>query len=373
MRTVAVCGAGFPALPPHVSTFGAVAIHGVPARVGVVERPEPAFDAADPANARKVLVRVRAFSCNYRDRAQIYKLARFGSASDFYVLGSEFAGEVVAAGPEVTTLRPGDRVMGDNAWPHAPPHGWRAGVPTNHASREYLALREEKVARIPEGMSDAVAASFSIGAQTAYSMVGKLEAGPGSRVLVTAARSNTSLFAIAALRSVGARVFAATTSAGADDRLRALGAEAVFRVDPGESFGDHEEIAALVREGGGFDGVVDPFFDLHLRRVLPVMAQGSRYTTCGFYAQSDGARLPAPAPELAEVLQIAMLRNLHLIGNCTGLTADLERAVGDFAAGRLPVLVDSVLSGDGVAAFFDRTFNAADRLGKVVYAYDGSE
>src|SRR5688500_2904546 len=94
MRNVAVCGAGFPALHPHASTFGAVAIHGVPARVGVLERPDPAFDAADPGNARKVLVRVRAFSCNYRDRAQIYKLARFGAAADFYVLGSEFAGEV---------------------------------------------------------------------------------------------------------------------------------------------------------------------------------------------------------------------------------------------------------------------------------------
>lgn len=58
-------------------------IEGVSIPFGRVETPEPNFDPQSAAHQTKVLIQVRAFSCNYRDK--------------------------------VTTLAPGDRVMANNA------------------------------------------------------------------------------------------------------------------------------------------------------------------------------------------------------------------------------------------------------------------
>lgn len=52
------------------------------------------------------------------------------------------------------------------------------------------------------------------------------------------------------------------------------------------------------------------------------------------------------------------------------MSADLEQALGDYAAGALLVVTDSVFTGDDVAPFLNRTFNDGERFGKVVYAYE---
>jgi D-arabinose 1-dehydrogenase-like Zn-dependent alcohol dehydrogenase len=65
-----------------------------------------------------------------------------------------------------------------------------------------------------------------------------------------------------------------------------------------------------------------------------------------------------------------MIKNLHIIGNCIGLTSDLQAALDDYDRGTLKVAVDSVYSGHEVGAFLDRTYNARDRFGKVIYQYD---
>ena len=64
-----------------------------------------------------------------------------------------------------------------------------------------------------------------------------------------------------------------------------------------------------------------------------------------------------------------MVNNLQIIGNCLGLTEDLERALAAHSAGHFPVIVDSVFSDGDAAGFLDRTYNAPDRFGKVVYLY----
>ena len=373
MRNLAICGAAIPHLQPWNTSLTAIDVDGVRTTCGVVGTPVPTFDVTDPAFARMVRIRVRAFSCNYRDKALILQMATAGRADGFYVIGSEFAGEVVDTGSEVTRVVIGDRVIADNCWPDRKPVGWSPGIPTNHASKEYLVLREEKVARIPASMPDDVAAAFAIGAQTTYSMIRKLDASSGSCVLVTAARSNTSLFAIAALRAHGATVYATTTSSSSADALRALGVERVFCVDPrADTFLDHAELKATALELGGFDGVLDPFFDLHLAKSLPVVRNGGRYTTCGFYDQYlriTGGEFPASSPNYTAALQVAMVGNIHIIGNCVGTSEDLDRALHDYNAGRLHVTVDSVYGGEDAGAFIDRTYNARDRFGKVIFQY----
>jgi NADPH:quinone reductase-like Zn-dependent oxidoreductase len=336
---------------------------------GQVVSPPPAFDPAASAQEHRALVRVRAFSCNFRDRYLILKaLADLPDGRPFTV-GSEFAGDVVATGSKVTRVRAGDRVMADNLWPYDPPAGWRPGVPTNHASWEYLVVHEEHLARIPEGMDYVQAAAFSIGGQTAYSMVGKLGLSAGDHALVTAGTSNTSQFCIAALRARNVHTYVATSSERFKGAFEEMGVSAVFTVDPSaRTWLDHAVMVGMASRLGGFHGVIDPFCDTHLAKVLPFLRQGGRYVTCGMSDVEPGTG----GADLRTGLAIAIFRNLHIIGNCSGQREHLDEAIRDYTAGRLPVRIDSVFRGDAAAPFVDRTFNARDRFGKVVFSYDAA-
>ena len=47
----------------------------------------------------------------------------------------------------------------------------------------------------------------------------------------------------------------------------------------------------------GFDAVLDPYFDLHLNRSVPVLASFGRYVTCGVERQFPESGTTSMAPE----------------------------------------------------------------------------
>lgn len=369
-----MCGSDYAQAAAGADRLATVPIAGVPVSFGLVHGPDPEFDPEAPANRDHVLLRTRAFSLNFRDKAIILRLSRSVASRGCAPVGSEFAGEVVSRGAAVTDLRPGDRVMSNPAYPTSGVAGLLPGLPTNGGSAELQAFHRAKLMKIPEAMSDEVAASFSIGAQTSYGMIRRLGLKPGENVLVTAARSNTSLFAIQALRHQPVDVYAVTTSARHERELRELGISRLFRVDPDiEDFGDDPELLAAARACRGFQAVIDPFSDLFLPRVLDVMAVFGRYITCGIYNQYlDLVDQPFRYRGKAgpELLMTIVFKMISVLGNCLGDTRDLERASDDYAAGKLAVTLDSVHRGDDVGPFLERTYNAPDRLGKVVFRYD---
>jgi NADPH:quinone reductase and related Zn-dependent oxidoreductases len=335
--------------------------------------PEPDFDLSMPWHSQRVVVRTKAFSCNYRDKFEI--LEAFHSMRDdgFFGIGSEFVAEVVMTGSAVTRLQPGDRVIPNASWPMPAAPGVARGLPTVNGSQEFHELHEAQLIRIPKSMSDEVGASFSVGAQTAYAMLRRLGVSKGTTVLVTAARSNTSLFAIHALRERGARIFALTTDAAWIPQLEALGVEKVWPVPRNDmgNLADDPRISSVAQELGGFECVIDPFFDLYLHAVINLVAPGGRYTTVGLFDQftKSGERRSLGRPS-HDIMGNVMTNNISLIGNCFGATEDLEQAVADFDAGKLPVVMDSVFSGTDLADFLERTFNDNARFGKVVYTWD---
>jgi NADPH:quinone reductase-like Zn-dependent oxidoreductase len=102
------------------------------------------------------------------------------------------------------------------------------------------------------------------------------------------------------------------------------------------------------------------------------MATGGRYITCGFYdqyLQMLGRSFEYTGLSCREIMTLAMLNNLSIIGNCIGLIEDLEKAIQDYESGRLKVVIDSVFTENQAAAFFQRTYCSSDRFGKVVLAY----
>jgi len=373
MKNIAICGSNFTWSTTSENFVETIKIEDVLVHCGLVHTQKPDFIPNDPVHREQVLVQKYAFSCNYRDKNLILKMATAGLASSFYAIGSEFAGVVVAVGGAVTDFRVGDRVIADNYYSDAKRGGVAPGIPSNNSSREYQIFHSAKLIKIPPEMPDEVAAAFGLGAQTSYSMIRKLDLTSGARVLVTAARSNTSLFVIQALQQYDVEIYATTTSPAFVTKLEQMGVEVVIPIDPNlQNLKDDPTIAAIAHQIGGFDAVVDPFFDLHLGRVVDLMAFNARYITCGFYDQYSnltGKRFEYRGQSMGAIMTTVMLKNLHIIGNCLGQTNDLKNALQDYADGKFNLTLDSVFSGNQVGAFFDRTYNAIDRLGKVVYRY----
>jgi NADPH:quinone reductase-like Zn-dependent oxidoreductase len=222
-------------------------------------------------------------------------------------------------------------------------------------------------------MPDQVAAAFSIGAQTTYRMLRTLNPLEGTRVLVTAAKSNTSLFVINALKKYNVNVYATSTSRLFDKELKEMGVKELIQVDESlDNFLDNEQMKALVSEIGGFDYVIDPFSDLFLGKVIDVMDFNARYITCGIHSQyfdNPGNKFQYRGGDLSTILTYTILKNIHIVGNCLGQVTDLSNAISDYVSGSLNVVIDSVFGGHQVGDFFARTYNARDRFGKVIYQY----
>jgi NADPH:quinone reductase-like Zn-dependent oxidoreductase len=335
-----------------------VSINGFPIGGSLIETDTPAFDREQ--NPDKVWVKIRGFSCNFRDKALMLLAAQSGKTG-YYVIGSEFVGEVQQTGLHVKGFQPGDRVIANNSWPFTW-DGLPGGIPTNHAAKEYQAFRPAQLVKIPAQMSDADAAVFSIGAQTVYSMLRKLDIPAGAPVLVTAAKSNTSLFIFEALRQCGAEIWALSRSDQHADQLQRLGVKELVMFDPNRSL--------FETLGRGFDYIIDPFFDIYLPFVMEVMNPGAKYVTCGFHTQSEEIAITSEmARAYLGLMAHAMFKNISLIGNCLGTPEDLSRALTDYEGGRFCPVIDSVFGPDQVIEFLDRTYNVPDRFGKVALLY----
>jgi NADPH:quinone reductase-like Zn-dependent oxidoreductase len=206
-------------------------------------------------------------------------------------------------------------------------------------------------------------------------MVRRLEPRAGMNILVTSARSNTSLFVINALRKHQANVFATTSAMDYKQALQDLGVKEVIEAARDSATGMMSgQLRDLVLTLGGFDCVIDPFFDLHLDKLIHCLAPYGRYITCGLHDQYLTVETPRHSGDIDVMKQIllsALVKNLHIVGNCLGTSDDLKNAIRDFASGTFPVVVDRVCGDGEVGLFFRRTYTDHDRFGKVVYRYDG--
>jgi len=178
----------------------------------------------DPAPG-EALVEVRAFAVN---RGELTLLAM----RDEWIPGQDVAGVVTRAVADGSGPAEGTRVVGLAEW-----HGWA----------EYVNVPTERLAVLPDTVSDVQAAALPMAGTTAVNVL--LEGPPllGSHVLVTGASGGVGRFAVQLARIGGATVTAVARAERAE-ALRALGAaEVVSRTAdaPDASFG-----LILESEGG---------------------------------------------------------------------------------------------------------------------------
>jgi NADPH:quinone reductase-like Zn-dependent oxidoreductase len=189
--------------------------YGPPEVVRVAEVEKPA------AMGNEVLVRVHATTVNRTDcglRAAKPFIVRFFtglSRPRVTVLGNEFAGEVEAVGPGVTSFEVGDRVFGYN--------GSSFGA---HA--EYMVMPEDGLlATMPASLTYEEAAPSTEGSHYALSLIRNAKIQKGQDVLVNGTTGAIGSAAVQLLKHLGATVTAVCDSERLE-LVRDLGADRVI-------------------------------------------------------------------------------------------------------------------------------------------------
>lgn len=176
----------------------------------------------------QVLVRVRATSLNYRDL--LIARGLYNPKLKFpRVLGSDAAGEVVAAGPGTRSVGMGDRVIGCfmQNWIDGP-ISEKAGRSTLGSDRDgvisdLVVLEENGIVPIPGDLSFAEAATLPCAAVTAWNALTAGDCEPGKTVLVQGT-GGVSIFALQFAHAMGARVLVTSSRDDKLERALALGA-----------------------------------------------------------------------------------------------------------------------------------------------------
>ena len=293
----------------------------------------------------EVLVQIRAVSLNFPDLLMTRGAYQLKPALPF-VLGLEFAGEVIAADDDCA-LQGGDRVYG----------GKQTGCFAEQVCVPASALRQ-----IPKGMNFAAAAAFGAAYSTAYTALvelGGLTA--GQWVLVHGASGGVGLAACDLAKALGAKVIAASGSAAKLAALeRACQPDAVLLAT-----GKFREAVAEITGGALCNLVYDPVggdvFDESTRCV----AFGGKLLVVGF----AGGRI-------ADVsTNIPLIKGFSIVGVRAGeyarrfpeRGAAIRDALRDMAAaGQIKPHIDRVLP----LSRWREGFEAMDRrqvIGKVVF------
>ena len=312
-----------------------IAEAGGPEQLRLTRRPVPM------PGAGQALIRVAWAGINRPDVLQRRGLyAPPPGASD--LPGLECSGEVVAVGPGVTGVAPGDAVCA------LLPGGGYA---------EYAVAPAAHVLWVPDGLPLREAGCLPETAFTVWSNVvlrGGLTA--GERFLVHGGSSGIGTMAIQVARALGARVFA---TAGSDEKCAAcaaLGAEAInYRT---------EDFVAVLRDAGGADLILDMVGGDYAPRNIEAMADDGRLV---MIAQLGGVKATLN-------LSTIMRRRLTLTGStlrpqsdrakariAAALRADLWPLI---AAGAVQVPIDSTYP-LAEAAEAHRRMESSAHVGKI--------
>ncbi|KAF0995841.1 quinone oxidoreductase [Geobacillus sp. TFV-3] len=158
-------------------------------RVCEGERPKP--------SGRQVVIEAEAIGVNYADTAR--REGRYVVPTPLpFVPGTEVAGVVREVGPEVQTVRPGQRVV---------------ALIESGGYAEFVAVDERAVVPLPAGMDARQAAALPVQGLSAYHILktmGRLE--EGETVLVHAAAGGVGTIAVQLAKRFGAKTVIATAS-----------------------------------------------------------------------------------------------------------------------------------------------------------------
>jgi len=253
------------------------------------EIPEP-----EPGEG-EVLIRVRAAALNFFDTLIIRGKYQHKPELPFSP-GGEVAGMVEALGPGVSGLQTGDRVMAHLRW---------------NGCREKTIAKADRVVRVPEQVSDEVAAGLTITYGTAmHGLKDRARLAHGETVAVLGASGGAGLAAVEVAKAAGAQVIAVASSPEKLETCAQHGADELIDY----SSGDLRDMLKAATGGRGVDIVYDCVGGYHTERALRALAWEGRLLVVGF-ASGDIPSIP---------LNLPLLKGCAIIGVMFGRFAELS-------------------------------------------------
>ena len=220
----------------------------------------------------EVLIKVRAAALNFRDVLKALGLYP-AESPDARMFGDEVAGEVLAVGPGVDHVKPGDHVFGLAVF----------GLATHTLARACDVLP------VPDGMTSEEAATVPVVFMTAWHALANVaRLRPGEKVLIHSGAGGVGMAAIQIARHMGAEVIASAGSPGKRSLLRMLGVEHVID----SRRGDFSERVMEVTGGRGVDAVVNALAGEAIPMGLSCLAEFGRFIEIGKRDIYQNSKLP---------------------------------------------------------------------------------
>lgn len=273
------------------------------------EKPEPV------PGPGQVAVRLKLTSVNFAD---INGRSGTGVATLPFTPGLDGMGTVVAVGPNVTRVKPGDRVSVN---------------PDGGSYAEVVLAREGLVFPVDASIADEAAASITV-LVTAWNILHRAaRIQKGESILIHAAAGGVGSVLVQMAREAGARIFA---TAGSPEKLeiaRGFGADVVIDYTK-------DDFAKIVKDGTGGNGpdvIADAIGGDVFAKGMEILAPFGRMVT---YGQSSGHHGEAGTEKLHRL-------NQYLLGYSSGhfrrnrpqeLVPAVEAAFELVAAGKVKIL-----------------------------------
>jgi NADPH:quinone reductase-like Zn-dependent oxidoreductase len=249
----------------------AIDAFGGPERLIVHELRVPELDR------NEVLVRVDTAGVGIWDAKM--RRGAFSRGKSFpLVLGSEGSGTIASLGDDVQGLSIGDSVI-----------GYAYGDKKGGFYAEYVALRAEHVAPMPQSLDFREAGTIPVAGLTALAGIDDaLGLRAGTTVLIHGATGSVGVMAVQLAKRRGARVIATAHDRDGSELLRRLGADAAIDTQ-------HDDVLALARgvAPDGVDAVLALVGGSELERVIAALRDG------GTIAHPNGVELPSEAAAIA--------------------------------------------------------------------------
>ena len=230
---------------------------GTPSQLVLAELPLP-----EPGPGQ-VRIRIAAAGVNFPDALIVQKKYQLQPKLPF-VPGTEVAGTVDAVGDDVPNLKNGDRVIAF------------VGI---GGFAEYVCAAAALAVPIPNGVSDEVAAAFTLTYATSHHALfdrGQLKA--GETLLVLGAGGGVGLAAVELGKVAGARVIAAASSQDKLAAAREQGADELINY----ATQDLREAVKSLTNGNGVDVIYDPVGGPGTEAAIRSLAWRGRLLLVGF-------------------------------------------------------------------------------------------